>query len=252
MEDYFEWCGYHWKPSMDGGRIIHPRQPWQWYSSDSITRDSKDNLELFVKKNPKDVKYWDGTIYHPIYEVSTMRSIEEFGYGTFSCQMMMPIGRNLSASFWLSGDGNWPPEIDIEEGWTGDNSNWFRWGERYFPYFKPSWRTTTNVHYRDEQMNKTHVGSRNISIFNQPKDPSENFVRYKCVWNPNEISFFANNVLVRKITGNVCRQLTDNITNPEKGWETNVIFNVWTEDPDKCKIDMIQPMIIKNFIYEPL
>ena len=237
---------------MEGGRIIHPSYPWYWYSLDTIRKDKNDMLEFFVRKNPKEVKHWDGKIYYPQYEVSTMRSIEEFGYGTFSCEMMMPTGKNLSASFWLTGSGNWPPEIDIEEGWTEEKPSWFRLTEKYFPYINPSWRTTTNIHYRDEQLNKTHIGSRNIPYCKQPKDPSENFIEYKCRWEPKKITFYANGKVVRTITGDVCEKLTKNITNQEKGWKVNVIFNVWIENPDNHIIDMVHPMLIKNFKYEPL
>ena len=254
MDNIFEWCGCTWKSQMDGGRIIHPEHPYYWYSDgDVIQADKSNTLELFVKKNPKEVKHWNGTIYHPQYEAATMRSVEKFGYGTFSCEMMMPTGKNISASFWLSGCGNWPPEIDIEEGFAEEKGTWFRWTEAYFPWFKPSWRTTTNVHYRDDNMVKTHVGSRNISYFKQSKDPAQTFIEYKCRWEPNKITFYANGKVVRTVSGKVCRQMTQNITDPEKGWEMNVIFNVWLKgDPERDKVDMVHPMLIRNFVYEPL
>lgn len=248
----FKWCGYNWKCEMEGGRIIHPDYPWYWYSLNTIKMDSAKILELFIKRNPREVKYWNGKIYHPQYEVSTMRSIEEFGYGTFSAEIKVPKGRNLSASFWLTGSGNWPPEIDIMEGFLDDTGDWFKCFEKYFPWIKLGWRTTTNIHYRDNQMNKTHIGSRNIPYFKQPFEPDDWFIKYKCKWEPNQITFYANDKIVRKVTGNECQQLTKNIKNPEKGYKVNVIFNVWTENPDKCMIDMIQPMIIKDFKYEPL
>ena len=251
----FNWCGCTWKSQMDGGRIIHPTYPWYWYSSSDnvLKRDKNDMLELFIKKNPKDVKHWDGNIYHPTYEVATIRSVEDFGYGTFSCKMMMPTGKNISASFWLSGSGNWPPEIDIEEGFLEGDKGWFRWTENYFPYLKPSWRTTTNVHFRDDNMNKTHIGSRNISYLKQSKDPSENWIEYKCTWKPNLITFYANDKVVRTVTGKECKQLTQNIKDPEKGWKVNVIFNVWLQgDPEQLKPDMVHPMLIKEFVYKPL
>lgn len=248
----FEWCGYHWKCEMDGGRIIHPSYPWYWYSLNTIRRDKNDMLEFFIKYNPKDVKHWDGKTYHPIYEVPTMRSLESFSFGTFSCEMMMPSGKNLSASFWLTGSGNWPPEIDIEEGWTEEKDSWFRIGEKYFPYLKPSWRTTTNIHYRDERLNKTHAGSRNIPYCKQPKNPAENWIKYECIWEPEKITFKANGKTVRTISGYRCIQMIRNLKDPEKGFDMNVIFNVWIEDPSTHRIDMTHPMLIRNFKYEPL
>lgn len=251
MTDNFKWCSYNWKSAMDGGRIIHPSYPWYWYSSGTIRVCSDDVLELSVTYNPKEVKHWDGKIYNPTYEVATMRTQESFSFGTFSAEIMMPTGLNLSSSFWLSGNGNWPPEIDIEEGWTEEKKSWFRLSEAYFPWIKPAWRTTTNVHYRNPDMTKTHIGSRNISIFKQPSDPSNNFIEYKCDWRPDEIVFYANGKQVRKVSGDVCKYLTTNLSNPDKGYEMNVIFNVWCEDPSKNKIALYSPMKIRNFKYEP-
>lgn len=250
----FKWQGYKWKCSMDGNRLIHPEYPWYWYSDslNVLKISPENNLEFFIQRNPKDIKHWDGKTYHPIIEVATIRSIESFSFGTFSAEMMMPIGKNLSASFWLSGEGNWPPEIDIEEGWTEEKSSWFRWGEKYFPYFKPSWRTTTNMHFRDELMNKTHLGSRNIPYCKQPKDPSENWIEYKCKWEPKCITWYANGKIVRQEKGFRCEQMTKNLTDPEKGFRMNVIFNVWCENPDIYKIDIIQPMLVRNFKYTKL
>ena len=248
------WCGYTWKCEMEGGRIIHPEYPWYWYSGNEnvLVRMRNGEIHLYCKYNPKEVKHWDDKIYHPDYEVATMRSIKAFDFGTFSCEMKMPKGKNISASFWLSGAGNWPPEIDIEEGWTEEKKTWFRLIERYFPYIKPSWRTTTNVHFRDEQLNKTHLGSRNIPYCKQPKDPAEEFIKYECEWLPNSITFKANGKIVRQITDDTCRKLIKNIKDPEKGYKMNVVFNVWCENPKTHKIEQDEPLIIKNFKYEPM
>lgn len=246
----FKWCNYNWSCKMEGYRIIHEKQPWQWYSLDAI--DNEDNtLALYVLKIPNTIEY-NGTTYHPLYEVATMRSLEDFSYGTFSAEIKVPEGRNLSASFWLTGSGNWPPEIDIMEGFLGDNGKWFHCFQKHFPWIKLGWSTTNNVVYRDEQMNQTHIGSENIPYIKQTKDPSKNWIEYKCKWEPDKITFYVNNKIVREVTGYVCQQLTKNIENPEKGFKMNAIFNVWTENPDECKIEMTQPMYIRNFKYIPL
>ena len=247
----FEWCGYHWKCEMDGGRIIHSEFPWYWYSLDTIRICEDNSLEFYIKHNPKEVKHWDGKIYHPEYEISMMRSIEEFSYGVFSAEMMMPTGKNIGASFWLTGSGNWPPEIDIEEGWIEKKDTWFRFFEEYFPWIRPGWRTTTNVHYRENDLTKTHVGSRNIPFFKQPKNPAENWIEYKCIWKPNSITFYANGKKVREITGEVCRKMEENLKDPEKGYRMNVIFNNWCDNPAYNDIQMYTPMRVRNFKYQP-
>lgn len=249
----FNWCNHSWKCEMEGGRIIHKEYPYYWYSNSEsvVVRMRNGEIHLYCKLNPKEVK-WEGKVYYPHYEVATIRSIKAFDFGTFSCEMKMPKGKNLSASFWLSGAGNWPPEIDIEEGWTEEKDDWFRFIDQGFPWIKPSWRTTTNVVYRDEQMNQTHIGSRNIPVCKQPLFPDENFIKYECEWLPNKITFKANGKVVRTVTGHVCKNLIENIKDPEKGYKMNVIFNVWCEDPKDHDIQQYTPLIIRNFKYEPM
>ena len=239
---------------MDGGRIVHPEHPYYWYSNDEnvVVRMKNGEIHLYCKYNPRDIKYYDGRIFHPTYEAATIRSIKAFDFGTFSCEMKMPKGKNLSASFWLTGAGNWPPEIDIEEGWTEEKDDWFRFIDQGFPWIKPSWRTTTNVVYRDEQMNQTHIGSRNVPYLKQPFEPDDWFIEYKCKWEPDRITFYANDKIVREVKGKICQQLTKNIKDPEKGFKMNVIFNVWCEDPEKYDIQQYTPLIIRNFKYTPI
>ena len=233
MSEIFKWCGYNWKCEMEGKRIIHPEFPWYWYSLDTIRVCEDNSLELNLNYNPKEVKHWNGKIYHPEYEISMMRSVEEFSYGVFSAEMMMPIGKNIGASFWLTGSGNWPPEIDIEEGWTEEKKTWFRLFEEYFPWIKPGWRT-------------------NIPFFKQPKNPAENWIEYKCIWKPDSITFYANGKKVREVNGEVCKKMIENLQDPEKGYKMNIIFNTWCENPKYRDIQLITPMKIRNFTYHEI
>lgn len=247
----FDWCGYTWANEMEGGRIIQSSRPWYWYSSDVITETENGVLSLSIRENPKDIKYWDGKIYHSTYEAATMRSLVDFGYGSFSCQMKMPTGMNLWASFWLTGSGNWPPEIDINESESGDKSCYFRMTDTRFPWINPSWRTTNDVHYRDENLTHNHLGSKNVTIFKQFENPSQHFIEYKCEWLPDKIVFYVNGKVTRTVKGSVCKQLTDNLKEPEKGFKMNVIFNVWCDNPEYKKVNLSSQMLIKNFKYEP-
>ena len=192
MSNTFSWCGYEWKCSMDGGRIIHPDQAWMWYDPENIrlVSSSKD-IELTLENKPREVKYWDGTVYKPTIACGTMRSIKSFSFGTFSAEIMCPKGYNLWPSFWLTGEGNWPPEIDIMEAWS-DNNNYYKWFIAQPPYLSPSWRTTTNVHFNDNNMKKSSIGSRNVSVLKSAKNPAENFIKYEVVWKPTEIIFKVN------------------------------------------------------------
>lgn len=247
----FKWCGYTWTNEMEGGRLINLETPWCWYSLDTISVCQDDVLELSIRYNPKEITYWDGKTYNPTLEVSNMRSLEDFGYGEFSADVMLPNGSNLWPSFWLSGSKNWPPEIDILEAW-GDDNGYFRWTVPYFPYLLPSWKTTTNIHYNGKDLLHRSVGSKNVSFLKQPKDPAENWLTYKCRWEPSKITFYIGGREIRRIDGDVPRELTTNLTNPMLGFKMNAIFNVWCEDPSKHSVSLRTPMKIKNFTYKPL
>lgn len=247
--DTINWCGYEWTCSMEGGRIIHPDYPWYWMSEDMIIQRG-ETIELRQKNTNNTVEYWDGKKYYPTKACGILRSVESFSYGTFSADIKLPEGYNLWPSFWLSGDKNWPPEIDICEAWSGNN-NYFKLFTPQFPYINPSWKTTTNVHFLDDDMSKCDLGSKNISIFKQPKNPTEHFVNYKVEWFPNKITFYVDGKCTRIVYREIAQDLVNNITKPDEGFKMNVIFNVWCEDPDKYKVNMLTPMKIKNFKYTP-
>ncbi len=245
------WCGYEWESKMDGGRRIHPGQPWMWYCDNCATVDGENVLHLTIKRDSTLIKYWDGTIYNPTIATGTVRTKIPFSYGTFSAEVKMPKGYNLWPSFWLTGDKNWPPEIDIVEAWSGNN-DYFKWSIAQPPYICPSWRTTTNVHYnerKDGGLVKDAIGSRNIPWLKQTKNPTDNFVEYKCEWFPDSIKFYANGKLVRKVGKDVAHKLVENLKDGK--FEMDVIFNLWCENPDEYTVSIETDMLAKNFKYVP-
>ena len=248
---YLHWCGHDWDFFMEGGRIIHPDQPWVWYNKScvkivtrSIVRDfKKDILQLNTKPYDGKITDWQGT-FHPQYSGGLIRSCDTFSYGTFSAEIMLPKGKGLWPAFWLCGEGPWPAsgEIDIMEGYTDNRC--FRLFTPYFPWINPSWTTTTNVHY---QLFGRHCETkpRSISVFRQPKQPSDNWIRYEVKWTPNEIVF--------SIDGKVVRNETEAgkwFSTPDR--RMRVIFDCFCLDPAEHKISCEQSMYIRNFNYTPI
>lgn len=250
MSKIFNWCGYNWTSEMEGGRLIHPGFPYYWYDEEQVVTIEDNLLGLYQTYKPVEIKHWDGKIYNPTLACGTIRSIEDFSFGRFSCEIKLPHGYNLWPSFWLSGSGNWPPEIDIMEAWSYDD-NYFKYTIPQFPYFSPSWKTTTNVHYNNASLEHESVGSRNISIFKQFKNPAENFIEYAVEWKRDSIKFYANKKLIRTVKEKECNYLIENLIHPENGFKMNVIFNVWTENPKFYNVAMLSPMLIRNFKYTP-
>lgn len=238
---------------MEGGRVVHPDNPWYWCSNsaNAMTVMGNGEIHLYCKENPRDVKYWDGKIYHPKYECGTLRSKEEFSFGTFSLEIKLPEGYNLWPSFWLTGVGNWPPEIDIMEAWSNDN-NYYNWTIVQPPYLYPSWCTTTNVHYNNKRMEHEQVGSKNVSIFKQGKNPKDNFIKYEVEWLPNRITFRINGKKVREFKNHICEKVVKNLKYTEYDNSMYVVINLWCDNPEFNRVEQKTPMIIRNFKYTPM
>lgn len=249
MNNNFKFCGYQWECAMEGGRIIHPDHPHVFYDDSQLWYQGiTANAMLTLKKytEPVEVKYWDGKTYHPQYGGGLLRSIDTFGYGTFSADIQLPQGKGLFPSFWLCGEGSWPEhgEIDVMEGYTDHNC--LRIFTPYFPWINPSWTTTTNVHYSEDNTHK-ELHPRSVSVFKQPLNPSNHYIHYECKWTPDEIVIKVNGKVVRRDT-KVVRQFLYG----EDGKKMRVIFNLLCDDPAKHEVCMDKPMLISNFKYQPL
>ena len=237
------WCGHNWECCMEGGRLIHPEQPWVWYDPDSLwcRRPKSLSIEMSCIHNPTTIKYWDGREFYPQYGGGLIRSCDTFSYGTFSAEIQLPKGKGLWPAFWLCGEGPWPDcgEIDIMEGYTDNRC--FRMFTPYFPWINPSWKTTTNVHYKLFSKH-CEIKPRSVSIFKQPKQPSNTWIKYEVKWTPDEIVF--------SINGKVVRTETDAgkwFSTPDR--RVRVIFDCLCLDPAEHKISCEKPMYIRNFKY---
>ena len=251
-ERSFSWKGYLWQTTMENGRRIHTCQPWMWYDDNKVFVSNNDILVLELAREETEIRHWDGRVYKPAMACGTVRSVDKFGYGRFDAEIELPQGYNLWPSFWLVGDDRWPfsGEIDICEAWSG-NDNYFKMFIAQPPYICPSWRTTTNVHYSDKNfLEHASIGSRNVSVLKQPKNPTLNYIKYSCLWTGNAIEIFVNDKLVRKDTDSAMK-ISDYWRYIGKTPKMRVIFNLWCENPSLCEVKMKTTMRIKNFHYTP-
>lgn len=225
-----DFCNLQFTTAMEGGRLIHTGQPWMWYD-DMQVNEFMYPLTLSVQRINKRIEHWDGKIYNPTVACGLLRSVDTFGYGTFSAKIQLPKGRNLWPSFWLVGSGHWPDngEIDICEAWSNENGYWRLGG----------WRTTTNIHWEDHGHQQT--GSKNLPFFFSLKRPSHNFIKYEVEWRPDIVTFRVNGKTIRTYGYDVAKHLHDK--------RMNVIFDLWTTGENfTCDT----PMKIRNFEYKPL
>lgn len=232
-------CNLRWTISMEGGRIIHPASPWMWYDGDAVYEDD-GTAELSAYREPNTIHHWDGKTYHPTVACGLLRSVDTFGYGTFSAEIMLPKGKNLWPAFWLVGSGEpWPAcgEIDIMEAW----SPYFRPTIPQPPYLVPSWSTTTNIHWQEDDCRHGYTGSRRLPLLFSLKRPAHNFVKYEVEWRPDIITFRVNGKSVRTYGYDVAKLLHDK--------KMHVIFDLWTTSED---FTCLSPMKIRNFEYKPI
>lgn len=241
----FDIWNYQWECCMEGGRIIHPNFPYIWYDDMMVERHPlyPDTAIIRLMQCTRYINYWDGKLYTASMAGGVLRSVQTFGYGTFSAEIKMPQGKGLWGSFWLCGDGPWPQsgEIDICEGYS--DNNYFRLTTPYFPWLNPSWKTTNNIHYAENGEHK-QVKPHSVSVFKQPCKPTSGYVKYECKWTPSEIVIKVGGKLIRRDKA-ALKHFT-----PTNG-RMRVIFNLWCEDPENNPVIMQTPMLIKNFNYEP-
>lgn len=239
----FNWCGTKWQCCMEGGRLIHPGHPWQWYDANQVWYEGNE-LALHIENKHKVIEYWDGNTYQPVLAVGIIRSVQTFGYGIFSAEIKLPKGKNLWPSFWLVGEGPWPKsgEIDGSESWSGRYGNYFKISKPQPPYIIPLtyWNDTTNIHWEEDGQHKS-VGSRRLPLIRSLKNPAEHFFKYEVEWRKDAIVFRVNGKNIRSYGYNIAKRLNDT--------KQHVIFNIWTTGED---YSLESPMLVKNFEYKPI
>ena len=115
--DNITWSGHEWLTKERWGRV-HPDKSFCWYDPECVNVDNKGYLHLTTDKSPNEIQHYNGKTYKPNLGTGLICSVEDFSYGRFEIEAMMPRGRNKWPAFWLWGSETWPPEIDILEGYT--------------------------------------------------------------------------------------------------------------------------------------
>lgn len=184
FEDYFDevsWDGSKWDVGESWG-LIHPEM-MNTYKSEPIIRDGA--VVFFARYNPKVFNVNNKDTIIP-FEVSWLSSHNTHiqKYGRWECRMTLPYGKAAWPAFWTWGQ-QWPPEIDIIEGYGGRNGNITK---QYI-----------TIHYG----HKDHGGRKKIKSFGIRLDTSpykELFHEFAMEWTPESISFFTNGIKVFQMT----------------------------------------------------
>ena len=130
----------------------------------------------------------------------------------------------------------WPPEIDVFEGYSDNNPNFFK-----FRLGNPFgfWNIQTNLHYTESGKNKMMGGKTHCFGF---KDPTKEWIKYSVNWTPDVVEFYYDGKLVRKVTEKKILEQLNQTT-------MNVIIN----NGVTAEVNLTNPpnsnFIIKDFIY---
>lgn len=182
------WSGYDWLQQERWGQI-HSEKPHWWYDPSASFIDESGSLNLITKSNSK---YFSELGLTSSIGVGLVSCTEKFSFGKFEIEAKLPYGDNLWPAFWMWSWDSWPPEIDVFEGYSDNNPNYFKLRLGSPLGF---WNLQTNVHYTDRG-NKMLGGKTHYFGF---KNPTSNFINYSVIWQKNSLEFFYNDRLVRKV-----------------------------------------------------
>ena len=189
-----------WLPQQYWG-WFHPNNgnPIEYYDKElKYTKASKEGTYLCTKYDPKNVlknslSSWEKTKELPEkfsipYRVGLLSSRISFKYGWFKIEAKLPSGKNLCPSFCLNGVDTWPPEIDVFNGYSGEDGNYSS------GLFKNAFKKIQpNIHYGSRKDNSTNSWS-GYDVF--VKDADKRFVQYVCWWERDFIKIYYDGVKV--------------------------------------------------------
>lgn len=161
----------------------HPANMDQWYDP-SLISQNEEGISFGCIVKPKYFPEIDTTIPNATCAV---RSKESWKYGIFVFSSRMNSGTFLWPALWLSGVANWPPEIDLLEGYSDETID-----------FHKNTDLQSNVHIKDSTgTTNDSAGGRKHRL---PNHVTEEFVEYVIWWEPDFIKLYYNGYLVRHIT----------------------------------------------------
>jgi beta-glucanase (GH16 family) len=230
------WSGYNWATQERFG-IWKPTAPDVYYSRDMVNVVDGE-LILATAYNPRelDIPETNSKVIVPI-SIGLVSCTTKFSYGYFEIIAKMPTGDNKWPAFWIYPFEDYLPEIDVFEGYSEDNDY------KVCPILPFGfWNIQSNFHYKEDGKMKMLRGKKHIFGF---KNPSERFYKYSCLWTPDKIEVYYNNILVRGVYGG-------KIIKDLRGKHLNVIIN--NNLAIGSPIDKFEhsKFIISNFKYVPL
>lgn len=169
---------------------IHENSPWTLVWHDEFNGNKLNTNKWRIKDggrqgelqyySPQNIKVKGGnliikSLYNNYFSSGWVDTDEKFSftYGKIEIRGKLPYGKGLWPAYWLVPSSMWPPEIDIMEN-LGENITKF----------------TTDVHWNPEN-------DHECIEYQTDEDLSKDFHIYSVEWEPNEIRFYFDNLLIR-------------------------------------------------------
>lgn len=230
------WSNYKWRSGQPWGDF-HPVSLKSWYDPSAISIQSDGSLELTAHVNPKEFELDGKKIIIPNGVGLICSDGEDFGYGYYEAECLLPSGNALWPAFWLTAVDSWPPEIDIVEGYSGKKGC----------YWKDilKWkRIEANVHYGVD-VNKKHPSTGAKAPYFFCKRPDKKYIKYSVLWTPEEILIKYDNRVIEHIKDQEILKWFSNK-------KMTVIFNIGLQEDLLKELKIEKPFKVKYFKYEKL
>jgi hypothetical protein len=184
-----KFCGYEWITEERWG-AVHPEKFYVWYDKTCVVQNNDNEVVLLSKYSPK---YFEELDEESQMGIGLISCTHQFGYGKFDLEVKLPDLPYSWPAFWMWSWSDWPPEIDVFEGYSDANgkyntSLWNRIikGQRH--------RLETNVHIRNNGV-KLDNALRIPNVITN--NPITDFNKYSVVWLYDSIKFYINDTLIR-------------------------------------------------------
>lgn len=239
-DEVVEWKGLQWIKRPVWG-YTHPDYEPSWFDTTLPYIDENGSIVLGVDDKEAEFIAENGEVMQRRWATSLVRTLPEFKYGTYEFEMMCPKGNNLWAALWLASDNTWPPEIDIMEGWSG-NDGLYKASFLKFCIFP-------TLHWvRDGE----HIAKRGNDTCICKLRVTEDFDKYKLEWMENRITLWYNG---KKVFTCKDKNILRGFNNASDTMHVKLQLNVdegFCEEDFKDYVKNGHPMIVKDFKFQEL
>lgn len=254
-----KWSGYEWLLQERWGQV-HPAKSHWWYDPMKVAIDLDGFLHL---KTGKSEKYFEHLNHTSLIGAGLVSCITPFSFGTFSIKAKLPYGKNLWPSFWLWSWSDWPPEVDVFEGYSDFSPDYRSLSER-----KPRMSfldkllgrpaladliVKPNVHFKSSDGDHTALSTlypEKDRLFRTKRDLTASFSTYKLVWVPASIEIYYGDTLVLYLHEDMSISIAK-ILEQIAQHKMNVVINNGVTSFVNLHSPPVSDFVIESFTYQP-